>query len=81
MSCFHKARERSVGKIGDSGGIGSGVGKASSFSFVVLGNMISRWTCVASTISWRDDRESKSKTGYHTMSKRAEEWALGAKKF
>ncbi len=44
MSWFHSARERSVGKIGDSGGIGSSFGKASSFSFVVLGNMTSRWS-------------------------------------
>jgi hypothetical protein len=42
MSCFHSARERSVGKIGDSGGMGVSVGRASSRSFVVLGNMASR---------------------------------------
>ena len=42
MSCFHNARDLSVGKIGDSGGTESSFGKASSFSFVVLGNMASR---------------------------------------
>ncbi len=42
MSCFHNARDRSVGKMGESGEIGSGLGKASSFSFVVEGKMVSR---------------------------------------
>jgi hypothetical protein len=68
MSCFHNARERSVGKIGDSGGNGANVGRASSFSLVVFGNIASRWTWVAAIMSWRDDRESKSRIGYQNIS-------------
>ncbi len=69
MSCFHNARDLSVGKMGDSGGIGSGFGRDSSFSFVVLGNIASRCNWEAAIISERDDREPKSKMGYHRISK------------
>lgn len=68
INCFHKARERSVGKIGDSGGIGSGIGIASSFSFVVLGKIASRWTWVAAMMSERDDMVSRFRIGCHKIS-------------
>ena len=76
MSCFHNARDRSVGKMGDSSEIGSGSGKASSFCFVVVGNMVSRWTWVAAMISERDVRVLKSRMGYHRISKVANKMPL-----
>lgn len=79
MSCFHNALERSVGKIGDSDGIGAGIGRPSSLSLVVFGKMASRWICVAAIISGRDDRASKSKIGYHRISINTE-GRLGARR-
>jgi hypothetical protein len=42
MSCFHRDRERSEGKMGESAEIGSGSGRDDIMSAVVLGNMASR---------------------------------------
>ena len=76
MSCFHNDRERSEGKIGESAGIDSAKGIASSFSRVAAGNIASRCTCVASIISDTEERALKSTMGYFTVRFNADTWSM-----
>jgi len=63
MSCFHRDRDLSDGKIGEESGIGSCRGIEGLFTAVEDGNMASRWICVAARRSGKDDSASKSISG------------------
>lgn len=63
MSCFHRDRDRSLGNIGESEGMGSGVVRVDLYSDVVVGNMVSRCDWVLDKISGNDKSASKSTNG------------------
>ena len=57
ISCFHKDRDRSDGKMGESDGICSSSGKNESLSEVVEGNIASRWGWDAASRSEKDESD------------------------